>query len=104
MQIYGDGDLALDQLMAFAITEDHARQDAAYERLSYNRDASTSRRMLTEAHVGATDRRAIFVGAEAYTEAGGTVLRGLVTRDRGGYFQGLARLELLGTPEIGRAA
>jgi ParB family transcriptional regulator, chromosome partitioning protein len=35
MQIYRDGDLSLDQLMAFAITEDHARQEAVYERLSY---------------------------------------------------------------------
>jgi ParB family transcriptional regulator, chromosome partitioning protein len=63
-QIYRDGDLALDQLMAFAITEDHARQEAAFERLSFNRDASTIRRMLTETHVAATDRRAIFVGAD----------------------------------------
>lgn len=31
MQVYRDGDLALDQLMAFAITEDHARQEAVYE-------------------------------------------------------------------------
>ena len=70
MQIYRDGDLALDQLMAFAIIEDHARQEAAYERLSYNRDASTIRRLLTETNVAATDRRAVFVGAEKYTEVG----------------------------------
>lgn len=31
MPVYRDGDLALDQLMAFAITEDHARQEAVYE-------------------------------------------------------------------------
>ena len=79
MQIYRDGDLALDQLMAFAITEDHARQEAAFERLSFNRDASTIRRMLTEAHVAATDRRAIFVGAEKYTEVGGTIPGALIT-------------------------
>src|SRR5882672_6568432 len=85
MQIYRDGDLALDQLMAFAITEDHARQEAAFERLSFNRDASTIRRMLTETHVAATDRRSIFVGAEKYTEVGGTILRDLFTEDRGGY-------------------
>jgi hypothetical protein len=29
--------------MAFAITEDHGRQEAVHERLSYNRDASTIR-------------------------------------------------------------
>ena len=66
-----------------------------YERLSYNRDASTIRRLLTETHVAATDRRAIFVGAEAYTEAGGTILRDLFTEDRGGYFEDVALLDLL---------
>ena len=104
MQVYRDGDLALDQLMAFAIAEDHARQEAVYERLSYNRDASTIRRLLTETHVAASDRRAIFVGAEAYTEAGGTILRDLFTEDRGGYFEDVALLDLLVTGKLGRAA
>ena len=104
MEIYRNGDLALDQLMAFAITEDHARQEAAYERLSFNRDASTIRRMLTETHVAATDRRAIFVGAEAYTEAGGTILRDLFTEDRGGYFEDVALLDMLVVAKLGREA
>ena len=104
MQVYRDGDLALDQLMAFAIAEDHARQEAVYERLSYNRDASTIRRLLTETNVAASDRRAIFVGAEAYTEAGGTILRDLFTEDRGGYFEDVALLDLLVTGKLGRAA
>ena len=99
MEIYRNGDLALDQLMAFAITEDHARQEAVFERLSYNRDASTIRRLLTETHVAATDRRAIFVGAEAYTEAGGTILRDLFTEDRGGYFEDVALLDHAGLGE-----
>lgn len=104
MQVYRDGELTLEQLMAFAIAEDHARQEAVYERLSYNRDASTIRRMLTETNVAATDRRAIFVGAEAYTEAGGTILRDLFTEDRGGYFEDVALLDLLVTGKLGRAA
>ena len=104
MQVYRDGELALDQLMAFAITEDHARQEAVYERLSYNRDASTIRRLLTETHVAATDRRAVFVGVEAYTEAGGTILRDLFTEDRGGYFEDVALLDLLVTAKLGREA
>ena len=104
MQVYRDGELALDQLMAFAITEDHARQEAAYERLSYNRDASTIRRMLTEMHVAATDRRAIFVGAENYTEVGGTILRDLFTEDRGGYFEDVALLDMLVMAKLGREA
>jgi ParB family chromosome partitioning protein len=104
MEIYRNGDLALDQLMAFAITEDHARQEAAYDRLSYNRDASTIRRMLTETHVAATDRRAIFVGPEKYTEVGGTILRDLFTEDRGGYFEDVALLDMLVMAKLGREA
>jgi ParB family transcriptional regulator, chromosome partitioning protein len=104
MQVYRDGGLTLEQLMAFALTEDHARQEAVYERLSHNRDASTIRRLLTETHVAATDRRAVFVGVEAYTEAGGTILRDLFTEDRGGYFEDVALLDLLVTAKLGREA
>ena len=60
--------------------------------------------MLTEANVAATDRRAVFVGAEAYTEAGGTILRDLFTEDRGGYFEDVALLDLLVTAKLGREA
>jgi ParB family chromosome partitioning protein len=104
MQVYREGDLPLEQLMAFAITDDHARQEAVYERLSYNRDASTIRRMLTETDVAATDRRARFVGIEAYTEAGGSILRDLFTEDRGGYLEDVALLDLLVTAKLGREA
>jgi ParB family chromosome partitioning protein len=36
-QVYRDGGLNVDQLMAFAITEDHARQEQVYENLTYRR-------------------------------------------------------------------
>ncbi|WP_316189600.1 ParB/RepB/Spo0J family partition protein [Bradyrhizobium sp. SZCCHNS1054] len=95
MQAYRDGGLSLDQLMAFAITEDHDRQEQVYENLSWNRDPSTIRRDLTRMNVAATDRRAIFVGADAYAEAGGTIIRDLFTEDRGGYFEDAALLDRL---------
>ncbi len=104
MQVYRDGGLTLEQLSAFAITEDHGRQEAVYDRLSYNRDASTIRRLLTEIHVAATDRRAVLVGVDVYTEAGGTILRDLFTEDRGGYFEDVALLDLLVTAKLGREA
>ncbi|MCP1913810.1 ParB family chromosome partitioning protein [Bradyrhizobium elkanii] len=104
MQLYREGDLTLEQLMAFAIVDDHARQEAVYERLSYDRDASTIRRLLTETHVAATDRRVRFVGLEAYTEAGGTVLRDLFTEDRGGYLEDVSLLDLLVTARLNREA
>lgn len=71
MQVYRKGDLTLEQLTAFALTEDHARQEAAFDRLSYHRDVSSIRRRLTETHVPASDRRARFVGIVAYVEAAG---------------------------------
>jgi ParB family chromosome partitioning protein len=104
MQVYRDGGLTLDQLMAFAITEDHARQEQVYESLSYNRDPSFIRRELTEANVPATDRRAIFIGAEAYTEAGGNIIRDLFTEDRGGYLEDAALLDRLVMEELERCA
>ncbi len=60
--------------------------------------------MLTETHVAATDRRAVFVGAEKYTEVGGTILRDLFTEDRGGYFEDVALLDLLVMAKLGREA
>jgi ParB family chromosome partitioning protein len=104
MQVYRDGELTLEQLMAFAITADRSRQEVVFERLSYNRDASTIRRLLTETHVSATDRRARFVGIEAYAEAGGTLLRDLFTEDRGGYLEDVALLDLLVTSKLGHEA
>lgn len=104
VQLYREGDLTLEQLMAFAIVDDHARQEAVYERLPFDPDASTIRRLLTETHVAATDRRARFVGLEAYTEAGGTILRDLFTEDRGGYLEDVSLLALLVTARLGREA
>lgn len=95
MQVYRDGGLTLEQLIAFAVTDDHARQEQVYDGLGYNREAYIIRRELTRTHVQANDPKAIFVGAEAYIEAGGTILRDLFTEDRGGYFEDSALLDRL---------
>lgn len=100
MQVYRDGDLTLDQLMAFAITEDHARQEQVYENLSYNREPWIIRRDLTKTNVAATDRRAIFVGPEAYAEAGGTIIRDLFSEDRGGFYEDPALLDRLAMEKL----
>lgn len=104
MQVYRDGDLTLDQLMAFAITEDHARQEQVFENLSYNREPWIIRRDLTKTNVAATDRRAIFVGAETYTEAGGNIIRDLFTEDRGGFYEDAALLDRLVIDRLERIA
>ncbi|MGV2019274.1 MULTISPECIES: ParB/RepB/Spo0J family partition protein [Agrobacterium] len=95
MQAYRDGELTLEQLQAFAITDDHARQEQVYAGLGYNREPWIIRRDLTRMHVQANDRLAVFVGPEAYTEAGGTIVRDLFTEDRGGYYDDAALLDRL---------
>jgi len=64
MTIYRAGDLTLDQLMAFAVCEDHARQEQVYDGLSWNKSAAMIRQAMTERHVRASDRRARFVRAD----------------------------------------
>jgi len=95
MQVYRDGGLTLDQLSAFAISEDHARQEQVHENLSWNKEPAVIRRAMTESHVRASDRRAVFVGADAYAEAGGVILRDLFSEDGGGYFQDAVLLDRL---------
>ena len=100
LQVYRDGGLTLDQLTAFALTEDHARQEQAFDSLSWNKEPYTIRRLLTEAQVPARDRRAVFVGAEAYTTAGGAITRDLFTEDGGGWFEDAGLLDRLAREKL----
>jgi ParB family chromosome partitioning protein len=104
MQVYRDGGLSLDQLTAFAISEDHTRQEQVYDNLPWNKEPHIIRRMMTETHVRAGDRRAVFVGADAYTEAGGVILRDLFSEDGGGYFEDAALLDRLALEKLEKIA
>lgn len=95
IEIYRDGGLTMEQLQAFAITDDHARQEQVFANLAYNKEPWIIRRDLTACNVAASDRRAIFVGPEAYAEAGGTIIRDLFTEDRGGFYEDAALLDRL---------
>ena len=95
LQVYREDGLTLDQLMAFGITEDHARQEQVFEGLHHNREPWIIRRDMTAANVPAADRRAVFVGADAYVEAGGNIIRDLFSDDRGGFFEDAGLLDIL---------
>ncbi|WP_332769606.1 ParB/RepB/Spo0J family partition protein [Phenylobacterium sp.] len=104
MAVYREDGLTLDQLMAFAVSEDHERQEQVFESLSYNRSANFIRRAMTEAKVEAHDRRAVFVGIEAYAEAGGAILRDLFTEDGGGWLEDVVLLERLAHEKLSAMA
>ncbi|AMK21956.1 ParB/RepB/Spo0J family partition protein [Sphingobium sp. TKS] len=100
LQVYREDGLTLDQLMAFAINEDHARQEQVFENLHHNREPWIIRRDMTAANVPAADRRAVFVGADAYIEAGGNIIRDLFSEDRGGFFEDASLLDMLAAEKL----
>jgi ParB family chromosome partitioning protein len=97
--VYAADGMTLEQLMAFTVTNDHARQEQVWEQVSRTRGSSAEpysiRRQLTEGAVRATDRRALCVGIEAYEAAGGIVTRDLFEHDGGGWLQDPALLDRL---------
>jgi ParB family chromosome partitioning protein len=98
LELYEKDEIRLEQIMAFSISDDHARQEQVWERISGNphmHEPYYIRRLLTETTVRADDRRAVYVGAEAYEAAGGIILRDLFEQDSGGWFQDAALLEQL---------
>jgi ParB family chromosome partitioning protein len=95
IQVYREDGLTLDQLMAFAIADDHTRQEQVFENLLHNREPWIIRRDLTASHVPAHDRRAVFIGADAYQEAGGVIIRDLFTDEGDGFFEDAGLLDML---------
>lgn len=90
VQAYRDDEMNLEQLMALAITDDHAAQERVWERAQRGDpwEQRPDRLRAALAAPGAinakTDRLAQFVGIDAYEAAGGPVLRDLFSAG-GGY-------------------
>ena len=97
LEIYADDGMTLEQLMAFSVSANHARQEQVWEAVtnSWNKEPYSIRRMLTETSLRASDRRAVFVGVDAYEAAGGTVSRDLFQGDDGGWLEDPALLDRL---------
>jgi len=106
LDIYAADSMTLEQLMAFSINGDHQRQEQVYERLgqSYSKEPHVIRRMLTEGVVRPRDKRAQFIGIDAYVEAGGEILRDLFQGDDGGWLQDVALVDRLVAEKLDREA
>ena len=102
LDVYADDGMSLEQLMAFSVTADHARQEQVWENVNKSGydEPYQIRRLLTERAVRASDKRARFVGLAAYEAAGGSVLRDLFEEDGGGWLQDVALLERLVTDKL----
>ncbi|MDX2204015.1 MAG: ParB N-terminal domain-containing protein, partial [Hyphomicrobiaceae bacterium] len=106
LDLYAEDGMTLEQLMAFTVSPDHERQERVWEALqrSYTKEPYQIRRLLTEGAVRASDKRARFVGAEAYEAAGGLILRDLFQPDDGGWWQDAGLLERLARERLERDA
>lgn len=106
LDLYAEDQITLDQVMAFSVTSDHARQEQVWDSLvrAYNREPYYIRKLLTEGTVRAADKRVRFVGIEAYEAAGGVVQRDLFEPDGGGWLQDPALLDRLVAEKLAAAA
>jgi ParB family chromosome partitioning protein len=97
LELYAEDEMTLEQLMAFTVNPDHERQVQVWDaiRSSWSKEPYQIRRMLTEASVRASNRRAVFVGVDAYEAAGGTMLHDLFQGDDGGWLEDPALLDRL---------
>ncbi|RKD74875.1 ParB/RepB/Spo0J family partition protein [Rhizobium sp. WW_1] len=97
LDVYAEDGMTLDQLMAFTVSDDHARQEQVWDSIkdAWSKEPYQIRRMLTETTVRASDKRAVFVGVDAYEAAGGIVMRDLFQSDDGGWLRDAALLDRL---------
>lgn len=102
LEVYADDGMTLEQLMAFTVSADHDRQLQVWEAIkdAWSKEPYQIRRMLTEKTVRACDKRAVFIGLEAYEAAGGIILRDLFQSDDGGWLQDAGLLDRLVTEKL----
>lgn len=104
LALYREGDLSLDALQAYTLTDDHARQEAVHAGLGYSAGSPYSiRGALTESEVPVSDKRLRMVGLDVYKAAGGAV-RGDLFSEGGGYAQDVALLDRLVMQRLDEAA
>ncbi|WP_375415464.1 ParB/RepB/Spo0J family partition protein [uncultured Bradyrhizobium sp.] len=104
IEAYRDGEMNLDQLTAFAISDDREMQRAVWQQLGGEAEREDILAALTEEHICASDRRAKFIGEKAYIKAGGAVLRDLFEQEGEGYFTDAALLHRLVEEKLEKTA
>lgn len=97
LDAYAKNEMTLAMLEAFTINPDHERQQQVWERISnsWQKEPWQIRSLLTETTVPAADKRARFIGIDAYEAAGGPVLRDLFSEENGGWLQDVTLLDRL---------
>lgn len=79
--LFEQGQLSLEQMKAYAVSDNHKKQLEIYSQVGMNASHYVIRRAMTEEHVSANDKRAKFVTLEAYQAEGGAVETDLFSDD-----------------------
>jgi len=105
LKAYRADELKLDEVMAFTLTDDHARQELLLGDMASHQGAREIRKALTQGELPVTDKRVKYVTLAAYEKAGGPVKQDLfVDFGNGGYVTDTALLDKLATEKLERAA
>ncbi len=105
--VYAQNGMTLAMLEAFTAHPDHARQEQVWDaiRQSHFREPWRIREMLTETSVPTSDKRALFVGVDAYVAANGPLLpRYLFDDDADGWMEDVPLLDRLVAEKLKAAA
>ncbi|MFY0601645.1 MAG: ParB/RepB/Spo0J family partition protein [Cyclobacteriaceae bacterium] len=82
LALYRDGEMSLEHLEAFTLSNDHEKQETLWAQLEqWQRHPRQIKAMLTEKTVSAEDPRVKLVTIEAYQKAGGHLERDLFSMD-----------------------
>lgn len=105
LKAYRDEKLTLEEVMAFAVSDDHEAQERVFADMGNWQGAREIRAALTENEVSATDKRVRFVTLKAYEKAGGATRRDLFSEgDDGIFIADIALLDRLAIEKLDKAA
>ncbi|MBO6727778.1 MAG: ParB N-terminal domain-containing protein [Rhizobiaceae bacterium] len=102
MDLFRAGEMSLDCVMAFTLTDDHARQIDAWEAVKqqYSPSPHSIRQHLTQKAYSGGSKLATFVGIEAYKAAGGTVIEDLFAERDAMHLEDAELLERLAAEKL----
>ena len=97
LNLYRNEEMSFQQLSAFTVSDDHAKQVEVWNSLpSWNRDGRSIKSALQSEAMKANDKRIKFIGGiDVYETAGGAVRRDLFDEQNSGYALDVALVERL---------
>ena len=99
--LYRKGDMTLEQLMQFTLTDDHTRQERVWKDApGWQREPHQLRKLLLDADIATSDPLAVFVGVDVYRKAGGELRPDLFSDDGLAFITNSAVLRGLATNKL----